>query len=98
MSVFATGALDDLERLFDFSAEVDPDDARRALRRIRSAVSVLDEHPFIGRLVGRRSALRELVISHGKTGHVALYAYSEVDDTVTVLAVRHQKEAGSPGR
>lgn len=98
MIVFVAGALDDLERLFNFTAEADLEGARRALRRIRSAISVLEEHPFIGRPVGKRSHLRELVISHGKTGYVALYAYSELDDTVTILGVRHQREAGYPGR
>ena len=39
------------------------------------------EHPF----------LREMVISFGQAGYVALF---EIDDaeTVTVLAVRHQRE------
>jgi plasmid stabilization system protein ParE len=38
------------------------------------------------------SEYRELPIDFGDTGYIALYRY-EADD-VTVLAVRHQKEAG----
>lgn len=38
--------------------------------------------------------LRELVIPHGKTGYVALYAFSPEDDLVRLLALRHQREAG----
>lgn len=38
--------------------------------------------------------MRELVISHGRTGYVALYDWLEAIDTVVVLALRHQREAG----
>jgi plasmid stabilization system protein ParE len=37
-------------------------------------------------------ALRELVISRGRTGYLALYEYDEPSDLVIVLAVRHQRE------
>jgi plasmid stabilization system protein ParE len=36
--------------------------------------------------------VRELVISHGRDGYVALYRVRA--GTVVVLAVRHQREAG----
>ncbi len=36
--------------------------------------------------------MRELVISRGKTGYLALDEYDEVADLVIVLAVRHQRE------
>ncbi|WP_370593159.1 type II toxin-antitoxin system RelE/ParE family toxin [Rugamonas violacea] len=38
------------------------------------------------------SAYRELAIEFGGTGYIALYRYE--DDHVTVLSLRHQKEAG----
>jgi plasmid stabilization system protein ParE len=38
--------------------------------------------------------LRELVISQGKSGYVALYSYEREADVVLVLAIRHQREAG----
>jgi plasmid stabilization system protein ParE len=41
-----------------------------------------------------RGALRELVISSGKTGYVALYRLQRGLDEVQLLAVRHQREAG----
>lgn len=37
---------------------------------------------------------RELIISQGKTGYVALYSYEEEFDTALILAIRHQREAG----
>ncbi|TMH35528.1 MAG: type II toxin-antitoxin system RelE/ParE family toxin [Betaproteobacteria bacterium] len=36
--------------------------------------------------------LRELLISCGRTGYVALYEYHPATDAVLVLAVRHQRE------
>ncbi len=53
---------------------------------------VLAHHPEIGRLV--EQGLRELIISRGKSGYVALYWYNSVTDAVLLLAIRHQKEAG----
>jgi plasmid stabilization system protein ParE len=41
--------------------------------------------------------LRELVISRGKSGYIALYRYDGERDRVLVLAVRHQREAGYAG-
>jgi plasmid stabilization system protein ParE len=38
--------------------------------------------------------LRELVISRGRTGYVALYSFEEDRDAVLILAIRHQREAG----
>lgn len=97
MIVFDTGALDDLDRIFEFVAERDPSGALDHVERIRSAVSMLDVHPEIGRLAARGSNLRELIISHGKTGYVALYEYSPAEELIRVVAVRHQREAGYRG-
>jgi plasmid stabilization system protein ParE len=63
-----------------------------ALSLIEGALRALRDHPFIGRSVGH--GLRELVISRGRTGYVALYAFDEARDEVVVHAVRHQREAG----
>lgn len=89
---YAPGALRDLERLRDFLAEHGTDVALAAAQAITDAVSTLERHPLIGRPV--ENGLRELVISRGRTGYVALYDYLEIIDTVVVLAVRHQREAG----
>jgi plasmid stabilization system protein ParE len=92
--VYSRQALDDLERLFTFIAEHDPTAATRAARAIRSAVPLLEEHPLIGRPLP--DDLRELVISFGRTGYVALYRFVPQLDEVRVLAVRHQRELDRP--
>lgn len=88
-------AFADLERIFEFLAERDPATALAATRRIRDAILILSDHPLIGR---RADALRrELIVSYGRTGYVALYRWFPKHDTVLVLAIRHQREAGYAG-
>jgi hypothetical protein len=38
--------------------------------------------------------LRELLIPFGDSGYVTLYRFMPAEDTVVLLAFRHQKEAG----
>jgi plasmid stabilization system protein ParE len=97
VNVFDIGALDDLDRIFEFVAEQDPAAALDHIEKIRSAVLVLDTHPEIGRFAARGSSLRELIISHSKTGYVALYEYSPAEGLIRVAAIRHQREAGYRG-
>lgn len=92
--IYSGRALDDLERLFRFLAETDPDSAVDAASAIRSAVDMLAAHPLAGRRV--EGELRELVISYGKTGYVALYRFLPVSEQVRVLSLRHQRELDYP--
>jgi plasmid stabilization system protein ParE len=89
---YAPGAVLDLERLRDFLAQHDPEAALAAAGAIVEAVSVLERHPLIGRPA--EAGMRELVIARGRTGYVALYDWLEVIDTVVILALRRQREAG----
>lgn len=97
MIVFAEEALADLERIFEFNLARDPATALEHVVKVRSAVVILDEHPEIGRIAEAGSQLRELIISHGKSGYVALYEYSPAEKLIRVLAIRHQREAGYRG-
>lgn len=88
--VLSTDAAGDLDQLVDFLLAKLPDDAIQTVDLITSALAILEQHPKMGRLV--EQGLRELVISRGKTGYLALYQYDEAADMVVVLAVRHQRE------
>ena len=70
----------------------EPAAALETVDLIAEAVQVLENHPLIGR--SAEQGLRELVISHGKSGYVALYSHELEQDTVLILSVRHQREAG----
>ena len=93
--IYSESVFDDIERLTDFLMESDPLAAAETVDLIAEAVTLLKRHPLVGRPV--ESDLRELVISRGKTGYVALYSFEVEDDTVLILAIRHQREAGYAG-
>ena len=93
---FDEGALADVERIYRFNLERDPADAIAHIEKILDAVQVLGRHPEIGRTVAG-SPLRELVISHGGSGYVALYEHARVQNIVRVVAIRHQRESGYRG-
>lgn len=92
---FTPQAEADMVRLYEFILERDPNDwalAERALDAIRNAMRGLKLSPFSYRkAVAGNSFLREIVIPFGASGYVALF---EIDNnqTVTILAVRHQRE------
>ena len=92
--IYGRQALTDLERVTDFLLDTDPAAAVETVDLIVEAVEILARHPLVGRPV--EHGLRELVISRGATGYVGLYAFEEASDTVLILALRHQREAGYP--
>ena len=85
----------DLVRLYQFMLERNGADlalAERALDAIRKAFRSLEFMPFSFRkATSDNPFLREIVIPFGASGCVALYEI-ENDETVTILAVRHQRE------
>lgn len=90
--VYSERALSDFESIFEFIADENPSSAAETVSVIQEAITILERHPLIGRAV--EGELRELVISRGRTGYVALYSYLDAEDVVQVLALRHQREAG----
>ena len=92
---YASRALTDLERISDFLSDEGLEAQLEALDLIDEAITILARHPFIGRQA--EHDMRELVISQGRTGYVALYSYESDSDAVLILAVRHQREAGFHG-
>lgn len=82
----------DLERLGEFLLEQVPETAPEMFSRVTDAISILADHPLIGRRV--EGELRELVISHGNSGYLALYRFDPVRAVVRLLRIRHQREAG----
>ena len=90
--IYSARALDELERVTDFLVDTDPAAAAVTVDLIAEAVTILAHHPLIGRPA--EHGLRELVISRGRTGYIALYSFETAQDCVLILAVRHQREAG----
>ncbi|WP_372362488.1 type II toxin-antitoxin system RelE/ParE family toxin [Xanthomonas sp. NCPPB 1325] len=85
----------DLERIFDHLQRHEAAHVAARLHEIIAAIDVLATNPLIGRPAGGDK--RELVIGRGTHGYLALYCYVAQIDTVFVLAVRSQREAGFAG-
>ncbi len=82
----------DLSRLVEFLIREEPVAALQTYDLLLGALEVLRTYPSIGRPVD--GILRELVISRGGTGYLALYEYDALADRIVILALRHQREAG----
>jgi plasmid stabilization system protein ParE len=83
---------DDFDRIFDHLAEFGSNDTASRVADTVHTVQVLAHSPLIGRKV--RGGKRELVVGQGVRGYVALYRYIADIDTVFILAIRSQREAG----
>ena len=82
----------DFERILDHLDRSNADEPAGRIREIVAALDVLEHNPCMGcPLPGGN---RELVIGRRAHGYVALYRYVEEIDTVFVLAIRSQREAG----
>lgn len=95
---FSQAAAEDLERLFDFalqrelgSESGDLDVPDRAMQAIKDGLAFLKSSPFACRKVGTSPFIRELVITFGSSGYVALFEIVD-DKTVIIGAIRHQRE------
>ena len=92
--VYAPAALRYVGRLSDFLLQSSAAASLATGGVITRGIRLLGEHPLIGRPV--EHGLRELIISRGRSGYVALYRYDVATDEVMILAIRHQRELG-PG-
>jgi plasmid stabilization system protein ParE len=88
--VYSPASLADVDRLSEFLLDLSPQLALETGRLVAGAIAILKDHPLMGRIV--EGGLRELVISRGRTGYLALYRYDAEWDEVIILAVRHQRE------
>ena len=85
-------AREDLLRLFAFLLERDLQAAVRARVAIAKSIAFLHEFPFSCRkAIPDNPFLREMLIPFGSAGYVALFEI-ENNETVTILAIRHQRE------
>ncbi|NOY13363.1 MAG: type II toxin-antitoxin system RelE/ParE family toxin [Deltaproteobacteria bacterium] len=89
---YTKAAKEDIVRLYGFLVDQDITAARNALDVIQKGIEFLRDFPFTCRKATPEDPLlREMIISFGARGYVVLF---EIEDkkTVTILAVRHQRE------
>lgn len=83
---------DDFDRILEHLHRHEAADAPERIEEILQGISILEHSPLIGRPA--RNDMRELVVGRRSRGYVALYRYIAELDTVFVLAIRSQREAG----
>lgn len=89
---YTKGAKEDLVRLYGFLVDLDLAAARNALEAIEKGIQFLQVFPFTCRkATPENPLLREMIIPFGSKGYVVLFEI-ESNETVTILAVRHQLE------
>lgn len=89
---FSETALRDIERLYRFLADRDIQAADDALHALEKAWELLGNFPFSARKADPASPfLRELIVPFGGAGYVVLFDITD-GATLTILAVRHQRE------
>ncbi len=90
--IYSEEAFADFERSIEFVLGESPSSASDIVAKVQSAISILANHPLIGR---KRDAFRrELIISRGRSGYIAMYRYDPTYDVVPILRIGHQREAG----
>ncbi|MFZ5581048.1 MAG: type II toxin-antitoxin system RelE/ParE family toxin [Pseudomonadota bacterium] len=91
--IWSPSALLDVQRLYRFLAPKNSEAAKRAVQAIRLGVKVLEQQPGLGRPVeDMDDEFRDWIIDFGDSGYVARYRVDQ--QSITILAVRHQKEVG----
>ena len=88
----APDVAEDLDRIMEHLAAHEIADSASRIEDIVRAIDILERNPQIGRPV--KDGMRELVIGRRSRGYIALYRFVGEMDTVFVLAIRSQKEAG----
>lgn len=83
---------DDLDRILDHLRQHEASHIQERIGELIQAIDILQHHPLIGRPAPNEK--RELIIGRGARGYVALYRYVREADTVFVLAIKSQREAG----
>ena len=83
---------EDFDRILDHLYRYEVPDIPSRIEEILQGISALEHNPLIGRPA--LADMRELIIGRQSRGYVALYRYVPEIDTVFVLAIRSQREAG----
>jgi plasmid stabilization system protein ParE len=91
--IWSGPALAGVQRLYRFLAEKNVVAAKRAVKAIREGVKILVVHPQVGKVVeDMDTVFRDWPVDFGDSGYVVRYRFD--GESVTILAVRHQKEVG----
>ena len=91
--VFSRPSLSKLGAIRRFYSSYDPTTADRAVDTMEATLTKLILNPEIGRPFEGSFFRRELVISFGNNGFIALYDIEKAANRIVVVALRHQRES-----
>lgn len=83
-------AFQDIERLYEFLVEKDPNAAARAMEIILDGAEGLEDMPEIGKPMNDDTGRRELYIPFGTGAYVLRYKLD--GETVVIIRVWHSRE------
>lgn len=86
--------LADFDRFVEHLASFENSNASDRVSEFIQTIQILAHSPLVGRRV--KNGKRELVISRGLRGYVALYRFVPQIETVFVFALHSQRELGFP--
>ena len=96
--VFLPEADADIDRLFEFLLEENPDAAEKAMLLIDEGASKLERFPELGLLMNDDTGNRELFIPFGKSVYVLRYRLHHEQNKIVVLRVWHGREQRSENK
>lgn len=89
--VYAPEFISDFERIYIFLAEKNPAAAQRLAKLLEEKLGLLATIPRAFPFFGD---YRIYLLEFGASGYALLYDYNDTLDQITVLRIKHQKEAG----
>jgi plasmid stabilization system protein ParE len=89
--IVSPGAQQNLERLYEFLADKNPDAARRVVGTLTRAVESLDMLPDRGR-PSATVGVRELVVPFGRSAYIVRYVHMPGTEEIIILRIWHGRE------
>jgi len=89
--IYTPEFIGDFERLYIFLNEKNPIAAQKLAGLLQEKLELLSTIPKAFSFFGE---YRLYLMQFGSSGYAILYDYDENDDSIVVLRIKHQKEAG----
>ena len=86
--VYTAAAVDDLERLWAFVREKNPQAPQRIVDRLRGAATQLQQHPLIGVATNRSPDIRDLTVNDT----LIRYHLRRDEGLIVILRIWHARE------
>ena len=83
--------INDFDRLYMFLSEKNPLIAKKLAKLLEDKLEILASMPKAFSLLGE---YRLYILEFGSSGYAILYDYNEDYNVITLLRMKHQKEAG----